>query len=161
MRIIPYILYLLLISLHAVILDDATRIYTAWINLPALIVLLVAIYKNDMAATWFGFFAGLIWAGALPSQMGWYALMTAAIALAACFVRERLNLDSMRAKYLLLIGGLLVHNLGGLIISRSDAFWHLLWSSVLLGAVYTSLFGWLFFLVKEEYLTVKRFKALF
>jgi cell shape-determining protein MreD len=161
MRIVPYILYLLMIALHAVVLDDATRIYTAGINLTALIVLLVAIYKDDLAATWFGFFAGLIWAGGLPSQMGWYALMTAIVALAACFVRERLNLDSMRAKFLLVFGGLFTHNLAALVISRSDGFWHLLWSSVLLGAIYTSILGWFFFLVKEGHLTAKRVKALF
>lgn len=161
MRIVPYILYLLLISLHVIILNDATRIYTAWVNLPALMVLLVAVYKDDLAATWFGFFAGLIWAGGMPSQMGWYALTMAAVALAACFVRERLNLDSMRAKYLLVLGGVLVHNLFVLIISRSDAFLHLLWANVLLGALYTSIIGWIFFLIKEGRITVQRVKALF
>jgi len=160
-RIVPYILYLLLIALHVIILDDATRIYAAWINLPALIVLLVAVYKNDLTAAWFGFFAGLIWAGGLPSQIGWYALTMAAVALAACFVRERLNLDSMRAKYLLVLGGVLVHNMILLIISQSDAFLQLLWANVLLGALYTSVAGWLFFLIKEGRITVRRVKALF
>jgi hypothetical protein len=76
-------------------------------------------------------------------------------------VRERLNLESLRAKYLLLLGGLLVHNVAGLIILRVDGFWTLLWASALLGAIYTSIIGWLFFLVKEGRLTFARLRALF
>lgn len=161
MKLLPYILYLLIIALHRVILDDVTTIYVASINVTGLAVLLVAIYKENLTAVWFGFFAGLIWAGGLPSQLGWFALVTAALALGACYVRERLNLDSLRAKFLLVLGGLLVHNLAGLIISQADGFLTLLWASTLLGAIYTSIFGWLFFLFREGRITAQKVKALF
>jgi hypothetical protein len=150
-----------LIALHVVILKEVTTIYAASINLSALLVLLVAIYKDDLVASWFGFFAGLLLSAGLPWLLGWYALITAALALGACYVRERLNLESLRAKYLLLLGGLLVHNVAGLIILRVDGFWTLLWASALLGAIYTSIIGWLFFLVKEGRLTFARLRALF
>jgi hypothetical protein len=161
MRIIPFILYLLLIAFHQEILKDVTAIYTASINLTALIVLLVAIYKDDLIASWFGFFAGLVAAAVLPWLLGWFALVTAALALGACYFRERLNLDSLRAKYLLVLGGVLIHNVAGLIILRVDSFFTLLWASALLGAVYTSIIGWIFFLVKEGRITPAKVKALF
>jgi len=62
MTIIPYLIYLLLVALHVVILKDVTTIYTVPLNLSAFLVLAVTLYKDDMTAIWFGFFAGLVMA---------------------------------------------------------------------------------------------------
>jgi len=94
-RIIAYILYLLLIGMHMVIWKDVTSIFDVVINLPACLVLLVALYKDEVPVTWFGFLAGLVAAAGMPMHIGWYALLMAALALAASFVKERLNLDSL------------------------------------------------------------------
>ncbi len=162
MTIIPYILYLLLVGLHGVVLDEVTVIWSAHLNLPAFLVLAVALYKDDIPATWFGFFVGLVAAaGGPPAQLGWQTLFMAALALAASYVRERLNLDSLKAKLLLMFGGILVHNVGLLIISQTDGLFTHLITTALTGTVYTTVVAWLFFLVKERRLTMARIKALF
>lgn len=161
MKIIAYFIYLLLIGLHLVILRDVTSLLGVVINLPAALVLLVALYKDEVPVTWFGFAAGLVAAAGIPSQMGWYALIMAILALAARFVRERLNLDSLKAKLLLVLGGVFVHNLAGLIVSRTDGLPMLVATSALTGAVYTTVIAWLFFLFKEGKLTVEKIKSIF
>jgi hypothetical protein len=162
MTVIPYILYLLLVGLHVVVLDDMTAVRSAHLNLAAFLVMAVALYKEDVPATWFGFFVGLVAAaGGPPSQLGWQALFMAALALAAGYVRERLNLDSLKAKLLLMFGGILVHNIGVLIISQTDGLLTHLVTIALTGTVYTTVVAWLFFLVKERRITMARIKALF
>jgi cell shape-determining protein MreD len=162
MAIIPYLLYLLLIGLDAVILKDTIAIYTASINMPVLVVLTVALYKNEVAAVWFGFFAGLVAsAGGPPALLGWQALIMAALAATGSFVRERLNLDSLRARLLVVLTGVLLHNLISLALSRSDGWPVFLFSYVLAGAVYTTVLAWLFFLVKEGRLSAEKIKAIF
>jgi len=160
-RIIAYILYLLLIGMHMVIWKDVTSIFDVVINLPACLVLLVALYKDEVPVTWFGFLAGLVAAAGMPMHIGWYALLMAALALAASFVKERLNLDSLKAKLLLVLGGVFVHNVVTLIISGTDSLFILLGTSALTGAVYTTLIAWLFFLFKEGKLTVVKLKSIF
>jgi cell shape-determining protein MreD len=162
MAIIPYLFYLLLIAFDAVILKDAVAIHVATINIPALVVLMVALYKDDVPAVWFGFFAGLVAAaGGPPDQLGWQALIMATLAAVGFFVRERLNLDSLRARLLVILIGVLLHNLISLALSRSDGWLVYLFSYVLAGAIYTTILAWLFFLVKEGQLTVEKIKAIF
>ncbi|MEW5796855.1 MAG: hypothetical protein AB1772_10920 [Candidatus Zixiibacteriota bacterium] len=162
MTIIPYVIYLIIIALHAVILQGITSIYTASLNLPAFIVLAVGLYKEDIPATWFGFAAGLVaFAGAPPTQLGWHGLIMAGLALGARRVRERLNLESLKARLLVVFGGLVIHNVIVLLISQADAFLINLLRYALAGAVYTSLIAWLFFLVKERVITVEKVKAIF
>jgi cell shape-determining protein MreD len=162
MAIIPYLLYLLLIGFDAVILKDTITIYTASINMPVLVVLTVALYKNEVTAVWFGFFAGLVaGAGGPPALLGWQALIMAVLAAAGSFVRERLNLDSLRARLLVVLIGVLLHNLISLALSRSDGWPVFLFSYVLAGAVYTTVLAWLFFLVKEGRLSAEKIKAIF
>ena len=161
MRIIPFILYLFLIAMHEVISSDLTTVYTAVINLPALAVLLVATYKSEVVSIWFGFAAGVVIAAGMPDLMGWHALILSVLGLTAFHVRERLNLDSLYAKLLLILGGVLVHNVLVLIVTRSDEFLYLLWSRALVGGILTSLVAWFFFLIKEGHITYAKMKALF
>jgi cell shape-determining protein MreD len=162
MAIIPYLLYLLLIAFDAVILKDAIAIYGVTINMPVLVVLIVTLYKDDVPAVWFGFFAGLVAAaGGPPGQLGWQALIMAALAAVGSVVRERLNLDSLRARLLVILIGVLLHNLISLALSRSDGWLVYIFSYALAGAVYTSILAWLFFLVKEGRLTAEKIKAIF
>lgn len=160
-RVIPFILYLLLIALHGVMLRGITTVFTAEINLAALIALMVAVYKPELEATWFGLAAGLVLAAGMPDLIGWHALWLAGLGLLAYHARERLNLDSLYAKLLLILGGILLHNILVLITFGAEDFWFLLVTAALPGAVYTTLIGWLFFLVKEGRITWTRIKALF
>jgi rod shape-determining protein MreD len=160
-RIIPFVLYLFLLAMHQVIWKDLTGMFGAAINLAAMMVILVAIYRTEMTAVWFGFVAGLVTVAGMPGSMGWQALTLAAIGLAAFHMRERLNLDSLNAKLLLVLGGVLVHNLLTLIIVGTDAFWYRLVVNALTGAVYTTVVAWLFFLFKEKRVTVRKIRSIF
>jgi len=161
-RVIPFILYLLLIAAHQVILRDITAVYTANINLTALMVLTVAVYKPELVAAWFGFAAGLVLAAGSPDLLGWHALWLTGLGTVAFHAREKLNLDSLYARLLLVVSGVMVHNLLVLITSfRTVDFWYSLVTAALPGAVYTTLIAWLFFLFKEGHITWAKVRALF
>jgi len=161
MKLIPYLMYLLLIAGHATILRQVTSIYGVTISLAVLTVLLVAIYKSEFTALWYGFVAGLVVAAGVPSQMGVHALVMTALAVGAFHTRERLNLDSLYAKVLLVAGGVLVHNIALLALQPGPGFWFLLISAALPGALYTTLLAWVFFLIKEKRVTWQSIKAIF
>lgn len=161
MRIFAYIIYLLIIGMFVVIWRDLTSISIAVINLPALIVLLVGLYKDDVEAAWFGFFAGLVAAANMSNEMGWYSLILAVLAMASCHMRERINLDSLRAKVLMIGGGLLVHNIIVTIAFSPHSFWYDLVTVVPAGAAYTTVLAWLFFLFKEGQITFARIRSIF
>jgi len=160
-RVIPFILYLLLIAMHEVIVRDATTIYSAAIDLPGLLVLVVAIYKPEIICTWFGFAAGLVLAAGRPDLFGWHALAMAALALATYHFRERLNLESLYSKLVLIFGGVLLHGTLGLAINGGAGFLYLWLVSALPSAVYTTAVGWVFFLFIEKKITFQKVKAVF
>jgi hypothetical protein len=83
------------------------------------------------------------------------------VGLTAFHVRERLNLDSLLAKLLLMFGGIFFHNIAVLIIDQAGGFLYLLGANALPGAVYTSLLALLFFGFKEGLFTYQRLKAIF
>ena len=161
MKVLPYLLYLLIIAAWVVIFQDVTYIYSAGINLPMFIVLAVALYKDELQATWFGFAAALVTFAALPDLLGWHALIMALIGYAAANLKVRLNLDSLKAKLLLITGGVLVHNVLVVLLNQTEDVLTQLWTAALPGAVYTAVIAWVFFLFKEGLITRERVKALF
>jgi len=161
MRIILYILYLALVGLHAVTLREVTSVYGANINIAALMVLGVSLYKKEITAMWFGFMVGLVLSSGNPHQMGWFALMYGGLGLVSYQVRERLNLESLYAKLLLVFGGVLVVNVLTLFTSGTDGFLQRLLRVAFVGAVYTTVIGYVFFLFKEGVITYKKIKSIF
>jgi len=160
MKFIPYFIYLLLIGMHQVIWKDMTSIYGVVINLAALLVLMVALYKTEAISIWFGFGAGLILSAGGPHLLGWHAIILAVIGLAGFNIRERLNLDSLYTRLLFVFVGIFLHNIILLII-QADEYFYRLWFNALFGAIYTSLIAWLFFLVKGGAITFKKIKSFF
>ena len=160
-RVLPFVLYLLLVGLHIVVLENSTAIYTARINLAAMVVLAVAVYKPELVATWFGFAVGLVVAASSPGLVGWHVLWLAGLGLAGYHAREKLNLDSLYARLILIVGGVFLHNVLILISSGAVDFWYQLVSVAIPGAIYTALPAWLFFLVKEGRITKDKIKARF
>ena len=136
MRIIPYILYMALVGLHAV-------------------------YKKEITAMWLGFMVGLVLSSGNLHQMGWFALMYGGLGLVSYQVRERLNLESLYAKLLLVFGGVLVVNVLTLPTSGTDGFLQRLLGVAFVGAVYTTVIGYVFFLFKEGVITYKKIKSIF
>lgn len=161
MQLLPYILYLILIALHTVITGELTAIFSAHINLTAFVILAVALYKGELASLWFGFFAGLVAGAVIPQTMGWQALLGAALGLIAFHMKERLNLDSQKARLLITFVGVLVHNIAIYAVSQPDAIGHLWWSAGVTGAVYTTFLAFIFFSIKHGILTPARVRSIF
>jgi hypothetical protein len=161
LRIIPYILYLLLISLHVVILADLTSIVGVKIDLAAFLILAVALYKGELASLWFGFAAGLTAGATLPNAIGWFALFGAALGLGANRVKDRINVDSLAAKLLMTFTGVVLFNLAVSSVIQSEGLGALWWRDVPAGALYTTILAAVFFAIKHGYLTGQRFKSIF
>jgi len=160
-RVLPYLLYLLLIAMHEVIWRDLTALYFVALNLPAMIVVIVAIYKSESTVAWFGFLAGLVLAATRPETMGWHALFLAALGVGVHHIREKLNLESIYSKLLLIVGAVLVHNIISVLINGTDRFFYLLWVYCLPSAAYTTVAAWVFFLFKEGKITSQKLKSVF
>jgi len=161
MKAIPYVFYLALIAMHQVIWRDVTSIFGVTINLTAFLVIAVALYKTETIAAWFGFGAGLLLAAGRPDVIGWHALILAFLGLTAFHVRERLNLDSLYAKMLLVASGVLLHNILETLVDQTQGLLYLLWSSAIPGALYTCILALLFFSIKEGHITIQKLKAIF
>lgn len=161
MKFVPYFLYLWLIGFHIVIGRDVSSIYGVSINLTALVVVLVAYYKSEVVAAWFGLLAGLLVGCSEPGMMGWTGLIFAAVGLTAYHVKERLNLDAMFARVLMILGGVLTAELLTGLESGTSGFGYRLLTEMIPGAVYTTIIGWLFFLNKDGRLTYQKAKSIF
>lgn len=160
-KLLPYLLYLLLVAMHEVIWRELTAFYFIALNLPAMIVVIVAIYKSETAAAWFGFFTGLVLAATRPDTLGWQSLLLAAIAVAVYRIREKLNLESVYSKLLLIVGAVLLHNMASIIINGTDRFFYMIWMYCLPSTAYTTLVAWIFFLFKEGKITSEKIKSVF
>ena len=158
---IPYLVYLWLLGMHQVFFKDLTSILGATINLTILIVLLLAIHKSEVVVIWFGFFAGLVSFAATSTMLGWHVLIITIIGLIACQIKNRLNLDSLYAKLLLVLGGVSVHNILTLALSQTDDFLWLILVKTIPGAIYTSIIAYLYFVVKEGKVTPQKIKSIF
>jgi hypothetical protein len=145
MSFIPYILYLVLIAFHQVVFRDATSILGITINLPAIIILSVALNKSEFIACWFAFFGAIIMCAGTPLVMGMQALLLVILSLILCHVRERLNLDSMVTKLSLLMVGILLHNIFSIVINQSVEFVYQLWRFALPGTIYTGIAAYLLY----------------
>ena len=161
MRVIPYIIYLLIIGLNQVILRDITNIYGASLNLAAFLVVAVALYKSELTAAWFGFAAGIVISAGEPQLIGWHALIFTLLGVIAYHVKERVNLESFYSKLLLIFGGVLIENIVALLMVGSNAFFYRLWSVALIGAVYTVVVALIFFLFKEGIITARKVRSIF
>ena len=161
MKLLPYLLYLLIIAMHEVIWRELTAFYFVALNLPAMVVVTVAIYKSETTAAWFGFFAGVVIAAARPGTMGWQALFLAVLAVAVYHIREKLNLESIYSKLLLIVGAVFVHNIASILINGTDRFFYMIWMYCLPSTAYTTVVAWVFFLFKERKITAEKLKSVF
>ncbi len=161
MRAIPYLFYLLLVAFHEVILRDVTSFYGITLNLPAVIVIVVALYRSELTAAWFGFLVGVVMSAGNPTVMGWNALVLSLLAVVAFHARERLNLDSFAAKLILVIGGVLIHNVISILVNQSSEFVYQLWRLALSGTVYTGIVATIFLMILEGRHSGKQARALF
>ena len=160
-RILPFLLYLILIAFHSVITEDLTAILSAKINLTAFIIMAVALYKGELVSLWFGFFAGMVAGAVVPHTMGWYALFGASLGVLAFHMKERVNLDSLAARLLITFVGAFLFNLAAELVTEPEGFAHLWWSAGLTGALYTTALATIFFAIKHGLLTGRKVKSIF
>jgi len=161
MKFIPYILYLYLLGLHYVILSDITSIYGATIDLAALIVSLVALYKSELTALMFGLAAAIVIGAMNLSIMPWEMFLLGSISLVVHQCSFRLNLESVTSRLLLLGVIIFIHKgVIALVLAPSDIL-YLLLRTILTGTVYTLILGWLFFAYKDGRISWGRIKELF
>lgn len=160
-RLIPYAAYLYLIAIHQELTSSLLAVHEVHVNLTALIVSLVALYKDDYEAMWFGFAAGIVFSAGTAPWIGWYALVLSLIAVVISRVKFRLNMDSVYARLLVVAGAVLAHEILLTVqLGQAEFYWKLL-TVALPSTVYTSLWAWLFFKIKDGKITWARVKELF
>jgi rod shape-determining protein MreD len=164
MRFIPYILYLLLIAFYRTNLIDLFSIGAIEIHLTALIVLLVALNKDFVTALWFGFAAGVVYDAPHPSHLGVHMLILSAVAAGTSQAKEHLNLESIQSRLLLILAGLFVYSILYTLIyatSGSSEFFRLLIPMTIPSVIYSTILGWIYFMIHSGRLSYARLKSIF
>jgi len=161
MRILPYILYLFLFAFYRTILVDIIEISGVGIDMAALLVVLVAIYKSETVTLWFALCMGIM-AGAQQFElMPWEILFLTGLAVFANEVSARVNLESKSSRLLIVAIFVFVHKIiVTLIIAYKDIV-YLLWRDILPTLLYTSIAALIFFGIKDGNISWKKVKALF
>ncbi|MDD4051405.1 MAG: hypothetical protein PHR28_05850 [candidate division Zixibacteria bacterium] len=164
MRIIPYVLYLLLIAFDRTILTDLVAIGPAHIYTAALLLLLVAQHKSYTAALWFGIAAGVVFAAPDPSRMGIQMFVLGFLGAAMAQLKVRFNLDSLRSRFLLLVGGLVLYSIPHTLFFTTAGSGSIVFAFIrvaLPSIAYSAFVGWLFFMIQTGHLSFTRIKTLF
>ena len=164
MRFLPYILYLLLIAFYRTNLMPVFSIGAVQIYLTALIVLLIALNKDYLTTLWFGFAAGLVYDAPDPSHLGIHMLLLVFIGASASEAKERLNLESIKSRLLLVVSGLFLYSIPHTLIyatSGISEFFRLLIEVAIPSVIYTAFLGWLYFMLQTGRLSYARLKSIF
>ena len=161
MRVLPYLLYLFLITFHSIILSDLISIMGVRLNMLILIIVLIGLFKSETEAIWFGLSAGIIVSAARLDLMPWEVLVITVIAVAVKQVSSRINLESLASKVVVLACGVFLHEVIITLIISTEEFFFILIRYILPGTAYTVLIGLIFFLVKDGRISREKIKALF
>ncbi|PWB67670.1 hypothetical protein C3F09_13060 [candidate division GN15 bacterium] len=147
MRAIGYLLYLVLIAFHEVIFRGATSIAGVSINLPAIIVFSVALFRSEAETVWFALAAALVMSAGTPLSMGFQVLAMVLISLAIYHAREQLNVEALVTQLAMLIVGVLIHNSLTLAFTKPSDFWFQMARFTLPGTIYTGAVAYLIYTV--------------
>jgi len=161
MKVLPYLLYLFLITFHSIILSDIISILGARLNLLVLIIVIIGLFKSETEAVWFGLSAGIIVGAARLDLMPWEVLIITIIAVAVKQVSSRINLESLASKVVVLASGVFLHEVIMALIISTEEFFFILVRYILPGTAYTVLIGLIYFLVKDGRISRQKIKALF
>ena len=131
-------LLLVLVAFHESILRGATDILGVSVDLPVMLVIVVALHYSEIESLWFGFAAGVVAGAVLPPSMGWQALIMVLLAGGAFHARERLNLDSPLARLMIIIGGVLVHSVVMIFIVQPSDIVYQIWRFALPNTLYSA-----------------------
>ncbi|MEW6050190.1 MAG: hypothetical protein AB1644_03910 [Candidatus Zixiibacteriota bacterium] len=159
MNAIPYLLMLILVAAFQALLRPFSSFFGISINLPMLLVLMVAWRKTELLTLWFACGVAIVASAGTPLTMGWQVLFTAAIAVAVFYGKGRLNADSLAAQLSVLFAGVFVHNACTLVIERADNLPYQLWRTAMGGAVYTLALVAVVFYLRDYILGLTRKQA--
>ncbi len=160
-RLIPYVLYLFLISMFQILLAEPLSIGTAHVSLAPLIIALVAIYKPQSIAIWFGASAAFVVNTGSPEGAAAGMIVAALIAIGANYFKSRLNLDSLPAKMAVVSGACLLFEVARVtFISTSEVFRIYAIESIP-STLYTAAVAYVFFLFKDRYISYDRIREVF
>lgn len=161
MKVLPYLLYLFLITFHSIILSDIVSILGARLNLLVLIIVIIGLFKSETEAIWFGLSAGVIVGAARLDLMPWEVLVVTIIAVAVKQVSSRINLESLASKVVVLASGVFLHEVIMALIISTEEFFYILIRYILPGTAYTVFIGLIYFLAKDGRISRQKIKALF
>lgn len=160
-RLLPYLLYLFLISLHQTLLGDTLSLWGADLASGALAIMLVAIHKPQSVAVWFGSAVAFLLATGDSGAAATGMVVAAGLAIGAEYFKGRLNLESLAARLAVVsVGCLLIELINAAFFSGSDLLYT--WFRYTIPSViYTSGWGLLFFLFKDGIISRARLRRLF
>lgn len=161
MKILPYLLYLFLITFHLIILSDIISILGARLNVLMLIIVMIGLFKSETEGVWFGLAAGVIVGAARLDIMAWEVLLITFIAVAVKQVSSRINLDSLASKVVVLASAVFLHEVVISLIIFTDKIFFILIRYILPSTAYTVLVGLILFLIKDGRISRQKIKALF
>ncbi len=161
MKVIPYIIYLFLLTFHDIILRELISVYDVAIDFTILLVVLVALYKSEEEAVWFAFFAGMITGVGDMAMMPYEILTVVLLAIASNQMAARINLESIASRVIILTSAVIVHRIIVTIMVSSTEFFYMFVRNIIPAAIYTMLIGLIFFMIKDGRITWQRIKALF
>lgn len=161
MKILPYLLYLFLITFHLIILSDIISILGARLNVLMLIIVMIGLFKSETEGVWFGLAAGVIVGAARLDIMAWEVLLITFIAVAVKQVSSRINLDSLASKVVVLASAVFLHEVIISLIIFTDKIFFILIRYILPSTAYTVLVGLILFLIKDGRISRQKIKALF
>jgi hypothetical protein len=161
MKIIPYLFYLYVLAIYNTILSDIISIYDVTIDLAAVMVGLIALYKSESVAVWFSLMAAFVVGTPRLELVPWEMVVLAISALIINRASNRINLEAVSSRLLMLAALILVHGtIMALLTSRGELV-YMVYRMVLPVTAYSLLLGWLFFLFKDGHITWKKMKAIF
>lgn len=143
MTLFPYIGLLFLIGFFEVILRAPMTLWNAQLELPIMLVVLVAMYQDDMTALWFGFFAGLVAGAGNIVLVGASSLIFGGIGFASYLLRYRLNLASRSARLLLVVVAVLLFRLAFLMIDPAQRQLPMIWLQILPSLLLSTIVAWI------------------
>ncbi len=161
LKILPYLVYLFLISMYQIILAEPLSVWGAHLAIAPMVIALVAIYKPQVVAIWFGASAAFVVNTGSPEGAAAGMIVAAFIAIGANYFKSRLNLESLPAKVAVVAAGCLLFELVRVtFLSTSDVFRIYLVDS-LPSTAYTAVAAYIFFLFKDRYISYERVREVF
>jgi rod shape-determining protein MreD len=161
MKLVPYILYIYLITFHETILSDIISIYGVILDIPLIIIVLVALYKTEDEAVRFAFCVGIVISSTAIGTMPYKIAILTIIAVIVNQLSVRINLESIASRIIILGSAVLLYRAINALFTFEPEFFYILIRYILPAVAYSLVAGLVFFMIKDRLITWQKIKALF